>query len=245
LIVSAGENTAEKGSGKTGENFSLVSALMVCFMFDAFIFDFDLTLADTGEGIVICCNHALVEMGRPPALPEAILACVGKTVEETYAILTGCEDYGEALDFHQRWRERADIIGNSGTRLFPDTAEALRRLKKSGKKTAIVSNKTTHRIEFVLREFKVSGQIDLVMGIELYSTPKPAPDGVWTALEKLSVPRENALYVGDSFVDMQTAEASGVAFAAVTTGMTTSADFHSAGQVNVFPSLLAIVDAMS
>ncbi|MDR1410432.1 MAG: HAD-IA family hydrolase [Oscillospiraceae bacterium] len=211
-------------------------------MFNAFIFDFDLTLADTGEGIVLCCNHALAQMGYAPVLPETILMCVGKTVEETYAMLTGCTDYEEALVFHQHWREKADVVGSKGTRLYPDTIDSLKRLKSAGGKTAIVSNKTTHRIKSVLREFDASEWVDLVLGIETYAAPKPAPDGVWLALEKLGVPRERALYIGDSFVDMQTASASAVAFAGVTTGTTTSADFHAAGTKNVFPSLAAIVE---
>ncbi|MDR3345206.1 MAG: HAD-IA family hydrolase [Oscillospiraceae bacterium] len=213
-------------------------------MFDAFIFDFDLTLADTGEGIVMCCNHALVKMGYPPALPGDVLACVGKTVEETYAILTGDDEHGAAINFHEHWREKADEVGNKGTRLFPDTIESLKRLKAAGKKTAIVSNKTTHRIESVLREFGAAEWVDLVLGIEAYAAPKPAPDGVWLALKKLGVPRGRALYIGDSFVDMQTAAAAGVAFAGVTTGTTASATFRATGIDSVFPSLAAIVDAL-
>ncbi|MDR1805509.1 MAG: HAD-IIIA family hydrolase [Clostridium sp.] len=211
-------------------------------MFDAFLFDFDLTLANTSENIICCCNHALARMGHRRAAPEDILACVGKTVEESYAKLTGVTDEAQALRFHEFWREKANELGDSGAYLYPDVIPALSRLKKAGRQVAIVSNKTSHRIASMLKSLGAEGLVGLILGIELCPEPKPAPDGLSLALEKMGVPPEKGLYVGDSLVDFLTARAAGVSFAAVTTGTTTAEDFRGAGAERVFPSIGAIVE---
>ena len=211
-------------------------------MFDAYIFDFDLTLADTAAGIIICCNHALVQMGHLPALPEDIFVCIGKTVEETYYILTKNNNQTDAVDFHERWREKANEIGNSGTTLFSDTIDVLTQIKAADKKIAIVSNKTSRRIESVLRDFGIDEKIDLILGAELHNFPKPHPCGLLTAIEKLGTEAEKTLYIGDSLIDMETANNAEVAFAAVTTGPVDMGDFRTAGAENVFVNLTAVAD---
>ncbi len=45
--------------------------------FRAVLFDFDYTLGDSSEGIVLCVNRALESLGRPPAPPEAIRPTIG------------------------------------------------------------------------------------------------------------------------------------------------------------------------
>ena len=211
-------------------------------MFKAYIFDFDLTLADTATGIVSCCNYALEHMGHPLALPEDIFVCIGKTVAETYDILTGIDDPDEALKFNEHWRQKANEIGNKCTTLFPDTIDVLTRLKSAGKKVAIVSNKTTHRIESVLRDFGIEHLIDFVLGIELHDEPKPRPGGLLMALERFGITADCALYIGDSLVDMRTANNAGVTFAAVTTGPIAAGAFKIAGAQHVFYSLTKIAD---
>lgn len=58
---------------------------------------------------------------------------------------------------------------------------------------------------------------------------KPEPDSVFLALEALGVPRESALYVGDSEVDVRTARNAGLACAAVTWGFRTREELKEAG----------------
>ncbi|MFR6395147.1 MAG: HAD family hydrolase [Oscillospiraceae bacterium] len=78
----------------------------------------------------------------------------------------------------------------------------LDKLRKSGVQVAIVSNKPDPTTKALAEKFfpgvPAFGQRDDL-------PPKPAPDLVLCALKELGCPRESAIYVGDSEVDIQTA----------------------------------------
>ena len=78
-------------------------------------------------------------------------------------------------------------------------------VKEKGYKTAIVSNKYDKAVQ-QLKNSIFSGYIDFALGQVDGVANKPAPDGVNLALEKLGVSKEEAVYVGDSEVDLLTAK---------------------------------------
>ncbi len=55
----------------------------------AVLFDFDFTLADSSEGIVVCMNHALARLGLPPASADAIRRTIGLDLHTALGILAG------------------------------------------------------------------------------------------------------------------------------------------------------------
>ena len=55
----------------------------------AVLFDFDFTLADSSEGIVVCMNHALARLGLPPAPADAIRRTIGLDLHTALANLAG------------------------------------------------------------------------------------------------------------------------------------------------------------
>ncbi len=57
----------------------------------AVFFDFDFTLADSSEGIVVCMNHALARLGLPPASADAIRRTIGLDLHTALANLAGEE----------------------------------------------------------------------------------------------------------------------------------------------------------
>ena len=60
-------------------------------------------------------------------------------------------------------------------------------------------------------------------------------------LQRFDLAHSDGLYIGDSLIDMGTARAAGVNFAAVTTGMTTVADFTAAGQYRILQNLSELI----
>ena len=129
----------------------------------------------------------------------------------------------------------------ANTKLFPEALPMLRKLKKQGVKTGIISTKYRYRIESTIRLYGMDELIDLVIGGEDVETAKPSPEGVWKALDRLKCGREETLYIGDSLVDARTAQNAGVHFAAVTTGTTTAADFETVPHVSVMENLSELV----
>lgn len=82
--------------------------------------------------------------------------------------------------------------------------DVLKQLKRDGVKLAMVSNKADFAVkELNLYYFK---DLDMIAAGEKEGVRrKPAPDAVFQALKELNVDKEHAVYVGDSDVDIQTA----------------------------------------
>ena len=156
-------------------------------------------------------------------------------------LLTGIKDRETVAGYRKQYVEKSDEVMVANTKLFPEALPMLRKLKKQGVKTGIISTKYRYRIESTIRLYGMDELIDLVIGGEDVKTAKPDPEGVWKALDRLECAREETLYIGDSLVDARTAENSGVHFAAVTTGTTTAADFETVPHVNVMKNLSELV----
>lgn len=192
-------------------------------MYRCYLFDFDYTLVDSTEGIVGCFQRTLREMGRPPLPAITVRRTIGLPMAEAVGTLLETKDEAVIEDFIRRYQPYADRYMTPGTHFFPGAVAALTELRQQGAKIAIISSKTSHRIQEKLDRSKAAELIDFVIGCREVAEPKPSPEGIFQALERLGMAKEAALYTGDSLVDAQAAKAAGVAFAGITTG-TTAAD---------------------
>ena len=186
-----------------------------------YLFDFDLTLADSSRGIVMCFTNVLQRYGYHDVTELLIKRTIGKTLEESFAILTGISDPARLSTWKQEYTKEADIYMNDNTVLFPETVEVLTKLKGQGAKLAIISTKYRYRIQAVIDKHFPQGFIDVIIGGEDVKRSKPHPQGVKTALKKLKAKKELSLYVGDSTVDAETARNAGIDFCGVLNGLTT------------------------
>jgi len=186
-----------------------------------YLFDFDLTLADSSRGIVMCFTHVLQRHGYNDVTELQIKRTIGKTLEDSFAILTGITDPAQLADLKQEYTKEADIYMNDNTVLFPETVSVLTQLKEQGAKLAIISTKYRYRIQAVIDKYFPKDFIDVIIGGEDVKRPKPHPQGVKAALKKLKADLATALYVGDSTVDAETAWKAGVDFCGVLNGLTT------------------------
>lgn len=90
------------------------------------------------------------------------------------------------------------------TQPYPGIMELLEELKRRGKQLAIVSNKFYTATQDLSRHF-FPGLIQVAIGEREDIRKKPAPDTVFEALRQLGADKENAVYIGDSDVDVATA----------------------------------------
>ena len=186
-----------------------------------YLFDFDLTLADSSRGIVMCFTHVLQRHGYNDVTEMQIKRTIGKTLEESFAILTGVNDPAQLAAWKLEYTKEADIYMNDNTVLFPETVAVLTKLKEQGAKLAIISTKYRYRIQAVIDKHFPQNFIDVIIGGEDVKKSKPSPQGVKTALKRLKAKPQYALYVGDSTVDAETAKNAGVDFCGVLNGLTT------------------------
>ena len=193
-------------------------------MHSVYLFDFDYTLADATAGIVGSFNAALTQMGYPALDEDAICRTVGMTLPNAFTLVTGETDPERGQTFMRLFMKTADEIMSPGTILLPGCVELLSYLKERGCKTGIVSTKPRFRITDILRRREIEHLIDVVVGYEDVTEHKPHPAAILKAIEHLGAAEKDAIFVGDTVIDAEAANA-GVAFAAVTTGTTTREDF--------------------
>lgn len=191
----------------------------------AVFFDFDYTLGDATECIVAGFRYAFGQMGLPEPGYEDIRATVGMTLENAYALLSGDQDPERGRLFHRLYVEKANPMQVTGTRLFPGAAELLEALHRRGMTVAIVSTKRRQVLEEVFAYQKLSHLVAFCVGGEDAPRYKPAPDAALLALSKAGVTAEEALFVGDTVIDAETAQRAGLDFAAVCNGTTPPAAF--------------------
>jgi phosphoglycolate phosphatase len=204
----------------------------------AVLFDFDGTLADSYPAIAASVNHVRAVRGLPPLEVAEVRRYVGRgpayLLEHT---VPGCNletDYA-------RYRAHHPSVLRSGTRLLPGAAEALASLKRSGLLTGICSNKPRDFTRELLDYLGIASDVDVVLGPEDVPLPKPAPDMLRAALQRLGVGADQALYVGDMTVDIATARAAGVHVWVVPTGSEEREALVRAGPDRLLESLQELV----
>jgi len=177
------------------------------------IYDCDGVLFDSLEANRTLYNHIAVSMGRGPITEEELRFCHINTVRESIHCLFRDDPETEAKAF-QFLEERIDFRDYIPyLRMEPHILETLATLRERGVLTAICTNRTTS-MPHLMERFNLHGYFDMVVTALDVTHPKPHPESVDKILQGLRVSRAETLYVGDSEVDLKTAEAAGVRFVA-------------------------------
>lgn len=205
--------------------------------YTTYLFDFDYTLADSSRGIVLCFRNVLTRNGYTEVTDDEIKRTIGKTLEESFSLLTGVTDARRLADFKAAYVKEADTHMTVNTFLFPETEAVLTALKASGARIGIISTKYRFRIRELLDQHFPEGFIDIIVGGEDVKAAKPSPEGLLFAIGQLHTDKADTLYIGDSTVDAETAQAAGVDFAGITHGMTTREELAAYPHLKIISTL--------
>ena len=178
--------------------------------YKAIIFDLDGTLTDTLEDLFLSTNYALRSCGLPERTLEEVRRFVGNGVR--CLIERAVPEDTESRIIEQcfgTFRAHYLIHCQDNTHLYPGIAALLMSLHAKGYRMAVVSNKLQRGVDDLARTF-FNGMIDVAIGEQSGIPCKPAPDMVLAALSQLGVTASEAIYVGDSDVDLQTAANAGL-----------------------------------
>ena len=181
-------------------------------MYSTYIFDLDGTLLDTLGDLAASVNYALRICGMPEHSIEEVRGFVGNGVRLLMerAVPDGASNprFDEAFS---AFRQHYMAHSLDTTCPYDGIPEMLADLKAKGCHLAVVSNKFYAATQELCHHF-FADTIDVAIGEHEAEgiRKKPAPDTVFEALRQLGVGKENAVYVGDSDVDIQTARNSGL-----------------------------------
>ncbi|WP_449020790.1 HAD family hydrolase [Prevotella jejuni] len=178
--------------------------------FKTYIFDLDGTLLSTLNDLASSTNYALRWAGMPERTIEEVRMFVGNGVKLLMerAIPEGVNN-PKFEETYAKFREHYMEHNLDTTRPYDGVPELLHELKRRGKHLAIVSNKFYAATQDLAKHF-FPDTIEVAIGERENIRKKPAPDTVLEALRQLNVSKEDAVYIGDSDVDIMTAKNSGL-----------------------------------
>lgn len=177
-------------------------------IYDTYLFDMDGTLLDTLDDLTAAVNHTLAQYGYPQRSRDEVRQGLGNGAARLMAAMLSqgeaTPDFDAILADYRAWYQ---VHSCDLTRPYPGVPALLEALRQRGCRLAIVTNKP-HGAAGALAARFFPGV--LTIGEEAEIPRKPAPDMVQRALDALHAPREGAVYVGDSEVDIQTARNAGL-----------------------------------
>ncbi|MDR0262276.1 MAG: HAD family hydrolase [Sphingobacterium sp.] len=184
------------------------------------IFDLDGTLLDTLQDLGDSCNAILQQNGYPAHPLVAYKKFVGNGVQKLIERALPeeartTETITSLLAAFKTYYEQKPV---SHTKPYTGIIPLLQELKSLGYLISVASNKYHEAVIPLMQQYFSEIQFDLVLGHRGGHPAKPDPAIVLDSLQTLGVSKENCFYVGDSSVDMDTANNASVAAIGVTWG---------------------------
>lgn len=193
------------------------------------IFDLDGTLLDTLDDLADSVNYALGTEQLPERTREEVRRFVGNGIRKLIERAVPAGTTEEVTDYvFEVFKDRYKVHCADKTKPYEGIIELLCRLKENGVKTAVVSNKADFAVKELCERYFPELLCEAI-GERTGIARKPAPDTVNEVLRLLNVDRTQAVYIGDSDVDVETAKNAGMDCIAVDWGFRDAEVLCSAG----------------
>lgn len=203
--------------------------------YDCCLFDFDGTVADTGEGIRRSVAYSLEKMGKP-ALDEATLSrFIGPPLHDSYMKYCHMSD-DEAETAIVRYRERYVDIGLYESKLYPGIATLLRTLHDAGAYVGIASAKPQFMLERLAAYYEIDRWLDAIVGVGLDRHSADKRDLILRAIPQ-GMDAGKACMVGDRCFDIEAACALGLGAIGANYGYALPGELIQSGADVVFDSV--------
>lgn len=197
------------------------------------IFDLDGTILDTLEDLTDAVNFALKECGYPKRSIAEIRSFVGNGIRKLIerALPEGTAET-EISRVHGIFAPYYKEHCNVKTRPYDGVPQMLLELRMAGVKTAVLSNKADFAVQPLVAQY-FPNLFDLALGERPGIPRKPAPDAVFEILDRLDVQKADAVYIGDSDVDLLTAQNAGIPCISVDWGFRSRQQLLAAGALKI------------
>ncbi len=200
----------------------------------AVLFDMDGTVLDTLGDLTNAVNHILGQYGMPARDTREVASFLGNgarhLLNKAVPAGTPASLTEEMLGVYQPWYDSHCAIL---TAPYEGILPLMRALRDAGVKQAVISNKQDSAVR-LLAERHFPGLLETAVGESATVRRKPNPDAVLAALRVMEIPARDAVYVGDTEVDLRTAENAGLDCAAVGWGFRSREELRAAGAARVF-----------
>ena len=182
---------------------------------ETFLFDFDNTLANSGETSILAVQKVFADASKPVPSRDMIFTEMGLPIETSFPIWANLpENDGQLEQMYANFRTYYAEIEGENTSLFPGIEQALRGLKEAGNHLYVVSSKSSQPLARNLEQLGIDQYFTDLIGSDLVEHFKPAPDGILQLVEKYHFNQQQSVMVGDAIFDLQMGKRAGVQTAA-------------------------------
>ena len=194
--------------------------------YDYVIFDFDGTVADTGEGILKSLQYSFEQMGREVPDLSDLKKFIGPPIHYSFVTFYGVSE-NEVEQYIEKYRERYRRIGVYECFVYDSMVETLKTLRENGVKLGIASSKPIKLVYDVMEYLRLTEYFDAVVGTQFDDSNHPGKtDLVLQSMAKLEdSDKSRTLMVGDRFFDIDGAAGAGVDSVGVTYGYGSREEF--------------------
>ena len=210
------------------------------------IFDFDGTLADTKENIILTFQMTMKELGVEIKSRQECAATIGLTLEDAFKVLypgMAAEKYILLRDTYRRiFKENRKILVPG---LFPEVMETLEELRRRGYLMSIASSRLSPSMQSFLEDMKIAHLFEYAVGGDNVEHPKPAPDAVLQILRHYNLSAEEAFVVGDMPFDINMATNAGVKSCGVTWGNADAAQLKESGANYIIDKMSQLLEILN
>ena len=210
----------------------------------AVIFDLDGTLLNTLDDLAASVNFALKSNGYSPRTIDEVRQFVGNGIRLLMCrALPGGEDNADFSKVFESFKSHYIIHCNDATAPYPGIMNMLHELQRCNIRMAIVSNKADAAVK-ELNEIYFRDVIDVAIGENEAAgiRKKPSPDMPIEALNQLGAAPDEAVYVGDSDVDIETAANAGMCCVSCSWGFRSVDFLEEHGAVNIISNPNCLFD---
>jgi pyrophosphatase PpaX len=199
----------------------------------------DGTLVDSREIILGAFKHVLEEFGQTfdeaPVSPN-----IGRLLVHTYSDLLPEEDIEKVTDLHRSWQaENKHLLKG-----YHGLTEFLQALKDKNLKLGLFTSATRSRTELAFDGLGISGYFDAVVCGDEVTNPKPDKEGIVKLAEKMDVPLDNVIMVGDAVHDIMSGKNAGVETIGITHGFGTKQALEAAGVDHIVSDLKELMQKL-
>ncbi|MDD2545904.1 MAG: HAD-IA family hydrolase [Burkholderiaceae bacterium] len=189
--------------------------------FQAIVFDFDGTLIDTLPSLAAAANAVLEQHGLAPVQASQLRPALNEGLRPLFrkalalqALAAPGTPAPDADRFEAACMAHYTDAWMVSAPLFDGAADCLQALRSRGLQLAICTNRDPASTAVLLNATGIAGHFDVVVGLGDAPRPKPAPDPLLQAMERLGTAPAHTLLVGDSAMDARCAASAQVRFAA-------------------------------
>ncbi len=179
------------------------------------LFDLDGTLIDSTEAILESFHNSFDVHQHPHPEDDAIKALIGYPLDVMYTEL-GIEA-SKVWTFVTTYKEYYRVISTQKTVLLPCAKEAIEAAAKFAR-LGIVTTKTGKYSRVLMEHFELMHHFEVLIGREDVENPKPHAEPIEKAMEKMQVTKDECWIIGDTRLDIASANNAGIKSIAVLSG---------------------------